>query len=124
MMAVECGVITSILIIMAIVFFKNKHKSWGLATLPLTLLPVTDFVMEVLFVKVFDMSISVYWGIFALVAAVAVSCAWIGFAASALKAKKTKLSYVIIANLFNVLLAAILIYNILSQLSVFDLYDL
>ncbi len=124
MMAVECGVITSILIIMAIVFFKNKHKSWGFATLPLTLLPVTDFVMEVLFVKVFDMSISVYWGIFALVAAVAVSCAWIGFAASALKAKKTKLSYVIIANLFNVLLAAILIYNILSQLSVFDFYDL
>ncbi len=122
MMAVECGVITSILIIMAIVFFKNKHKSWGLATLPLTLVPVTDFVMEILFEKAFDMSIDFYWGILALVAAVAVSCAWIGFAASALKAKKTRLSYIIIANLFNVLLAAILIHDIMSQLDVFDFY--
>ncbi len=115
-MAIECGVITSILVIVTVAFFKNKHKSWGLATLPLMLVPMTDFVMEILFVKAFDMNISIYWGIFALVAAVAVSCAWIGFAANSLKAKKTKLSYIIIANLFNVLLTAILINNILSKI--------
>lgn len=113
-MTIECGVITGILIAFSVIFFRTKHKEWALATLPLTLVPLTEFVLTVLFVNVFDMSVSIYWGVFALVAAVAMSCAWIGFVSNRLKSRKTRATYIGIANAFNVLLAAILINNILS----------
>lgn len=113
-MAIECGVITGILIAFSIIFFKTKHKEWAFATLPLTLVPFTEFVMVVLFVDVFEMSVSIYWGVFALMAAVAISCAWIGFVSNLLKSRRTRLTYIGISNAFNVLLAAILIYNILD----------
>ena len=116
-MAVECGVITMILAVMAVFFFTRKHKEWGWATLPLTLVPLTDFVMAVVFIKVFHMTISVYWGVLVLVIAVALSGGWISFAAGGLKHKSTKATYITIANLFNILLAAILINNILSVVS-------
>ena len=113
-MAIECGVITGILVIMAIFFFTKKHKEWGWATLPLALVPFTEFVMTIVFVRLFHMSISLYWGIFVLLCAVAISCGWIGFAANGLKHKGTKATYISIANVFNILIAAILIGNILE----------
>lgn len=113
-MAIECGVITGIFITFAIIFFRSHHKEWAFATLPLTLVPFTEFVMVALFVNVFDMSVSIYWGIFALMAAVAISCAWIGFVSNGLKSRRTRITYTSIANGFNVLLAAILINSILD----------
>lgn len=113
-MAIECGVIAGILVVFAIIFFRTKHKEWAFATLPLTLVPLTDFVMTVLFVNVFEMSVSIYWGVFALMAAVAVSCALIGFVSNLLKSRRTRATYITIANAFNVLLAAILIYDVLD----------
>ncbi len=113
-MAIECGVIAGIFVAFAIIFFRTKHKEWAFATLPLTLVPLTNFIITALFVNVFEMQVSIYWGIFALMAAVAISCAWIGFVSNQLKSRRTRATYIGIANAFNVLLAAILIYNILD----------
>ena len=113
-MAIECGIITGLLLAMAVFFFAKKHKQWGWATLPLTLVPLTDFVMNVVFVRVFHMSISLYWGVLVLLIAVAISSAWIGFVANSLTHKSSKATYIGISNAFNVLLAAILINNILE----------
>jgi hypothetical protein len=113
-MAIECGVITGILLMMVVVFFRAHRKQWGWATVPLMLVPVTDFVMEFLVGKAFKLDIEGYWGIFALLVAVAASCAWIGFMSNSLKNKRTRITYIGIANAFNVLLAAILIYNIMA----------
>lgn len=120
-MAVECALITGILLTMAVFFFARKHKTVSWATLPLTLVPLTEFVMFVL-VRMFSLEITIFWGIIALVFAVAASCAWIGIAANGFKSRSKKASYVFFANAFNVLLAAILIGNILS--SVNDLGEL
>ena len=114
-MAIECSVITAILLIMAIAFFRAKRPKWGWATLPIMLVPITDFVAEILLKRVFKFELSLYWGILALVIAVAVSCAWIGFMAVSFAHKGTKISYIGIANAFNVLLAAILISDFMNN---------
>ncbi len=112
-MAIECAVITAILVVIVVAFARKKRKTWALATVPLTLVPFVDFVLG-LVVYVFQINVSVFAGVLMLLLAVGASCAWIGFAANGLKNKNTRLSYIFIANGFNLCLAAILIHNILK----------
>lgn len=118
-MAIECGVITAILLGMAVFFFVRKHKEWAWATIPLTFVPFADFVMVLVLVRWLHVSISLYWGVFVLLCAVAVSCACIGFVSNYLKSNSTRITYIIIGNLFNVLLAAILTSNILETVKAY-----
>lgn len=112
-MAIECGAITGIFILFVIIFFRTKRKEWALATLPLLIVPLSDFVLEILIVKAFKIEVTAFGGILVLVIAVAISAAWIGAAAGLLKHKRTKATYIGISNAFNVALAAILINDIL-----------
>ncbi|MBP1542783.1 MAG: hypothetical protein J6A16_01695 [Oscillospiraceae bacterium] len=112
-MAIECAVIAAMFAVMSIVFFRKKRSFWGWATLPLILVPLTEFVFDMLLVSAIQLSIGPYGRIIAILVAVAVSCAWIGFVSGGMKNKKRRITYIGIANVFNVLLAAILIYNIL-----------
>lgn len=112
-MAVECGVITALLLIISVVFFFRKRKDWAFATLPLMLVPLTEFIIDFVLVRFCHVTVSTYAAILAPVFAVAVSCAWIGFAANRFKRKSTIISYIVISNIFNDALAAILINNIL-----------
>lgn len=112
-MAIECCVITGIFVLFVIVFFRSKRKEWAIATLPLTLVPLTDFVLELVVARMLKVEVTAFGGILALVIAVAFSAAWIGAAASPLKHKRTKATYIGIANAFNIALAAILINDIL-----------
>lgn len=112
-MAIECGVITGIFVLFVIIFFRSKRKEWAIATLPLTLVPLTDFVLELVIVRMLKVEVTAFGGILALVIAVAFSAAWIGAAAGTLKHKRTKATYIGISNAFNIALAAILINDIL-----------
>ena len=112
-MAIECGAITGIFLLFVLIFYKSKRKEWALATLPLMLVPLTDFVVEQIVVKMLKVEVTAFGGILALVIAVAVSAAWIGASASLLKHKRTKATYIGISNAFNIALAAILINDIL-----------
>ena len=96
-MAIECGVIALMLLGMSILFFTRKHKEMGWATLPLTLVPLTNFVVLFILVRTLHMEISLYVGILILLCAVAVSCAWVGFASNGLKHKGTRLTYITIS---------------------------
>ena len=117
-MAIECGVIAAIFVIMAITFFRTKRPKWAWATLPLILVPATQFVMAFLVTDLFGFSPSAYSRLVVAVVTVAISCAWIGIAANNFKSKTTKSTYIGITNLFNVLLAAIVIHNILYTMQV------
>lgn len=86
---------------------------WAIATLPLTLVPLTDFVMELVVARMFKVDVTAFGGILALLIAVAASAAWVGAAAAPLKHKRTKVTYIGISNAFNIALAAILINDIL-----------
>lgn len=115
-MAIECCIITAIFVFMTLIFFRKKRNLWGWATLPLTLVPLTEFLFELLLPKVFSVPITPFVCMIALLVAVAASSAWIGFVSVGMKNKKRRITYIGICNLFNVLLAAILIYNILKAL--------
>lgn len=114
-MGIECAVISGLFVIFIAVFLYTKRKQWALATLPLLLVPLTDVTIEYLLKKVFNVDVTVFGGILALVIAVAVSAAWVGFFAGHLDHKRYKATYISITNLFNVALAAIIISNILSK---------
>ena len=114
-MGIECAVISGLFVIFIAVFLCTKRKQWALATLPLLLVPLTDVVIEFLLVKAMKVDVTVFGAILALVIAVAVSAAWVGFFAGHLDHKRYKATYISITNLFNVALAAIIISNILSK---------
>ncbi len=114
-MGIECAVISGLFLIFIAVFLCTKRRQWAWATLPLLLVPLTDFMIEYMLKKAFNIDVTVFGGILALVIAVAVSAAWVGFFAGRLDHKRYKATYIGITNLFNVALAAIVIGNILSK---------
>lgn len=117
-MAVECGVIAGIFIMIAFIYFRRGHSEWAIVTIPLTLLPMTDFVVEFILIKLFKVQVSAFAAMLSLVIAVAVSAAWIGAASNTLRtkhSKRTAATFIGISNVFNIALAAILIMDILSR---------
>ncbi len=114
-MAIECAAITGIFALFVIIFFKSKRNEWAIATFPLALVPFTDFVLELVVVRMLKVEVTVFGGILTLLIAVAASAAWIGGASALLKHKHTKATYIGISNAFNVALAAILINDILAD---------
>ncbi len=115
-MAIECCIITALFVFMTIIFFRNKRNLWGWATLPLILVPLAELLFDLFVPKVLSIPVSPFVRMTALLVAVAASCAWIGFVSVGMKNKKRRITYIGICNLFNVLLAAILIYNILIEI--------
>ena len=117
-MAIECGVIAGVFLLLVLIYFKRDHKEWAIATLPLVLLPLSDFIIEMVLIKIFKVNVTAFAAILVLVIAVAASAAWIGAASAALRAnhsKRTAATFIGISNVFNIALAAILISNILSR---------
>lgn len=114
-MGIECVVIAGMFVLFIAVFLCTKRRQWAWATLPLLLVPLTDVAIEFLLIKAFKVDVTDFGAILALVIAVAVSAAWVGFLAGHLDHKRYKASYIGITNLFNVALAAIIISNILSK---------
>lgn len=115
-MAIECGVISTLFLLMAIIFFRRKHTEWAFAVLPLTLVPLTEFVLVLVVKEILKREIDIFGGILAQVISVAVSAICIVVSASRLKSKKTSATYIIITNFFNVALAAILINSLIQGL--------
>lgn len=113
-MAIECGAITGVFLLFILIFYKSKRKEWALATLPLMLVPLTDFVLEMVVVRMLKVEVTAFGGILALIIAVAASAAWVGASSDLLKHKRTKATYIGISNAFNIALAAILISDILT----------
>lgn len=114
-MAIECAVITAILAVMVGLFFRRKNKQWAWATIPLALVPLTEVFIEVVLSKLLNIDISIFGCMLAIMIAAAIACAWAGFVSSGFKSKKNSAAYTVIANAFNICLAAILIYNVLSH---------
>lgn len=114
-MAVECIAITAIIVLISVVFFRRKRKEWAFAALPLTLVPLTNVVLELLVIRVFKVEVTAFGGILALLIAVALAAAWIGAVSQVLKSKRTRATYIGITNAFNIALAAILINTMLKE---------
>lgn len=117
-MAIECGVIVFVFVLLFLIFLRRGHKEWAIATLPLTLLPFADFVLELVVTRMLKVDITAFAAILVLICAVVASAAWIGVATNALKTKHNKRTaaiYIAISNIFNVALAVILIMDIMVR---------
>lgn len=117
-MAIECGVIVGVFVLLVLIFFRRGHKEWAIATLPLTLLPLADFVLELVLARMMKVEVTAFAAILVLVCAVVASAAWIGAASGTLKAKhskRTAATFIGISNVFNIALAVILIMDIMSR---------
>ena len=117
-MAIECGVIAFIFLLLVLMYFRRGHKDWAMATLPLMLLPLADVIMEFVLIKMIKVELTAFAAILILVATVAISAAWIGAASTALRtkhSKRTAVTFIGISNVFNIALAAILISDILNR---------
>ncbi len=121
-MAVECAVVAGFFVLMAIIFIRSKHKEWAWATLPMTLVPLTDFILEIVVISSMHVNVNVFAGVLTIIIAVAVSAAWIGVVSQILKSKKTSLTYVGISNAFNVVLSAIIVNAMLEKSGVMELF--
>lgn len=113
-MGIECSVIAGFFILIIATFFFTKRRQWAWATLPLLLVPLTDIALEFLIAKAFKVEVTDFGAVLALIIAVAISAAWVGFLAGHLDHKRYKASYIGITNLFNVALTAIIISHILA----------
>lgn len=114
-MAVECAVISGILLLMSVIFWRRHRIQWVWATLPLMLVPLSYFVTISVISHLMDIDVNVLAVVVVLIAAVGISCVWLGFVSNGFKSKKTRVSYITIANLFNIALALILSVNVLQH---------
>lgn len=112
-MTIECVVIVGIILIMSFIFWRRRHIQWLWATLPLVLVPLSYVVVNFLLGELFKVTVSGVAGVIVMIAAVGISCVWLGLVSNGFKNKKTRVSYITVANTFNVALAAILSSNIL-----------
>lgn len=108
-MSVECAVIAGIFVLMSLIFWRRRHIQWLWATLPLAYFVTYALVEHMLHVDVADLA-----GVIVLIAAVGISCVWLGLVSNGFKSSKTRVTYIGIANAFNVALAVILSINILT----------
>lgn len=113
-MAIECAVIIAILAAMVIMFIRSKNKQWAFATIPLALVPLTECFIEIVLNRLLRIDVSIFGFTLALMISAAIACAWSGFVSNGFKSKKNSVSYLIIADVFNIMLAIILIYNVIS----------
>ena len=115
-MTIECIVIVGIILIMSFFFWRRRHIQWLWATLPLVLVPLSYVVMNFLLNEVLKITVSSMVGVIVMIAAVGISCVWLGLVSNGFRNRKTRVSYITIANTFNVALAAILSSNIVTSL--------
>ena len=109
-MAVECGVITLLLVFIIGAFLRSKRRTWAFATLPLLLVPATHAVSIFIMGPVLKLKISLAMASIPIIIALVVSCTWIGFiSATVLQRRKTRLTYLASAIAFEVALSLILI---------------
>lgn len=113
-MAIECAAIAGIILLMSLIFWRKHRIQWVWATLPLMLVPLAYFVMYALLQEAMSIVVSDMAGVIVLIAAVGFSCVWLGLVSNGFKNRKTRVSYIVVANTFNVALAAILGGNIIS----------
>lgn len=111
-MAVECAVISGIFLLMSVIFWRRHRIQWVWATLPLMLVPLSYFVTISVISHLMDIDVNVLAVVVVLIAAVGISCVWLGFVSNGFKSKKTRVSYITIANLFNIALALALILSV------------
>lgn len=113
----ECAVITLLLLFAIFALVRYKRKKWAIATLPLTVIPFTNFMAYRICVSIIGAGYSFVVALMVIAVAMVISCTWIGFlTATLLQKRKTRTVYLMGSVAFNILLAVILLLDHYAEL--------
>lgn len=117
-MSGECLVIALIIGVLSFSCFRAKRKNWGLAVLPLTILPLvlggTTYVAE----KVFEYEFTLIFPMVLILASLAVSSILLGVGSVILiKTRRLRIPYLVVTVGFNFALALIMLFRYYAILS-------
>ena len=108
-MAIECVVITLILLAIIFSFAHVNRIRWVIATVPIAILPCANSLASVIYTQFLGMEMPQSVAIAVILIAAMVSCIWIGIASTMLHTKRMKIPYLVVGFLFNILLGLILV---------------
>lgn len=111
-MIFECSAIILIILILSVLILKSGNKSgWGVAVLPLLVVPSGHIAGQWLvepISRLIRTDLSVAWAGFEIFT-LAVACLLLGLIASQIKSKRARLAYLIVCGSFSVLLTCVLL---------------
>ena len=112
-MIVECVVIAGLIFVVAMSYMRAKKRNYALATIPLLILPLANVISYFVSGGLSGMlpmdKFTVYTAI-NIISALVSSCL-AGIMSDKFLRKFTKAAYIVMSLVFNIALAAILIYN-------------
>ena len=106
----ECLVISLILGILTVGFFRAKRKNWAYAVLPLTVIPLVCGLVMYTVMDIMNKDFDFLLPVGLVVGSLAVTCIWIGAASVVLiKTKKLRVPYVVTTVAFSLVLSFIIL---------------
>lgn len=117
-MIFECAAIFCLIFVVVIMYIRSHKKDYALATVPLLILPLVNVLSYLLSGKIsllLPMDKFTVYAAINIIAVIASSCT-VGIMSSKFKRKATKSAYIVMSLIFNIVLAAILIYNMFQIL--------
>lgn len=112
-MLIECVVIWGLIVVVSLMYIRAKKKDYALATVPLTILPLVNVLAYTSsggLSKLFPMDEFTVYAALNIVAVVISSC-FVGIMSGKFKKRATRVAYITMSLIFNIVLAAILVYN-------------
>ncbi len=112
-MLFECAAIFSLIFVVVIMYVRSHKKDYALATIPLLVLPLVNVLAYLSSGKLSSMLPMDKFTVYAAIniIAVIVSSCLVGIMSGKFKRKPTRIAYIVMSLIFNIILAAILIYN-------------
>ena len=117
-MLVECTAIFCLIFVVVIMYIRSHRKDYALATVPLLVLPLINILAYLSSGKLSALLPMDKFTVYAVlnIVAVIVSSCLVGVMSVKFKRRSTRIAYIIMSLIFNILLAAILIYNMFQML--------
>ncbi len=117
-MLVECIAIFCLIFVVVIMYIRADKKDYAFATIPLLVLPLVNILSYLLSKQISaQLPTDEFTTYSALnIIAVVVSSCLVGIMSNKFKKRPTRIAYIIMSLIFNIVLAAILVYNMYVML--------
>ncbi len=117
-MWLECSAIFCLIFVVAMMYIRSDKKDYAFATIPLLVLPAINVLAYLSSGKLSLMLPMDKFTVYAAlnIIAVIISSCLVGIMSVKFRKKSNRVAYVVMSLIFNIILAAILIYNMFQTL--------
>lgn len=117
-MIVECCTIAGLIFVVVILYLRSNKREYAFATIPFLILPLTNILSYTVSGRIAEFLPADKFTVYAaidIISVVAASC-FVGAMSDKFDKKSTKAVYVIMSLIFNIILAAILIFDMFENI--------